>query len=185
MYFCILGKYCGTVVPGPRTMNGTHFVVEFNSDTSDHFAGFRLNFNATVCIIEIFPILFVCYRRAVNANIVYMLMRKRGVNKDQTWFASVHRIYQTLTPHQHQLLLPIQMFIAVLGGVQIGSCFSNSYTMGCPLVRGDNPGALASGLSYVQVDKHGITIFITPTSHQVIFHAKVGEGGIIDLIRRV
>ena len=27
--------------------------------------------------------------------------------------------------------------------------------MGCPPVRGDNPRALASGLSYVQVDKHG------------------------------
>ena len=35
---------------------------------------------------------------------------------------------------------------------------SNSYTMGCPPVRGDNPQALASGLSYVQVDKHGITV---------------------------
>ena len=34
----------------------------------------------------------------------------------------------------------------------------NSYTMGCPPVRGDNPRAVASGLSYVQVDKHGITI---------------------------
>ena len=31
-------------------------------------------------------------------------------------------------------------------------------TMGCPPVRGDNPRALASGLSYVQADKHGITI---------------------------
>ena len=30
--------------------------------------------------------------------------------------------------------------------------------MGCPPVRRDIPGALASGLSYVQVDKHGITI---------------------------
>ena len=30
--------------------------------------------------------------------------------------------------------------------------------MGCPPVRGDNPRALASGLSYEQVDKHGITI---------------------------
>ena len=28
---------------------------------------------------------------------------------------------------------------------------SNSYTMGCPPVRGINPRALASGLSYVQV----------------------------------
>ena len=35
---------------------------------------------------------------------------------------------------------------------------SNSFTMGCPPVRGDNPRALASGLSYVHVDKHGITI---------------------------
>ena len=34
----------------------------------------------------------------------------------------------------------------------------NSYTMGCPPVRGDNPRVLASGLFYVQVDKHGITI---------------------------
>ena len=37
---------------------------------------------------------------------------------------------------------------------------SNRYTMGCPPVRRDNPRALASGLSYVQVDKH----FIPPTS---------------------
>ena len=35
---------------------------------------------------------------------------------------------------------------------------SNSYTMGCPPVRGDIPRALASGLSYVHVGKHGITI---------------------------
>ena len=32
------------------------------------------------------------------------------------------------------------------------------YTMGCPPVRGDNPRALASGLSFVQVGKHDITI---------------------------
>ena len=30
--------------------------------------------------------------------------------------------------------------------------------MGCPPVRGDNPRALAIGLSYVQVHNHGITI---------------------------
>ena len=35
---------------------------------------------------------------------------------------------------------------------------ASSYTMGCPPVRGDNPRALASGLSYVQLDKYGITI---------------------------
>ena len=50
--------------------------------------------------------------------------------------------------------------------------------MGCPPVRGDNPRALASGLPYVQVDKHGITIlyhFINiDLAHQEIFRAKVG-----------
>ena len=54
--------------------------------------------------------------------------------------------------------------------------------MGCPPVRGDNPRALASGLSYVQVDKHGKLFYTTYISvdlaHQVIFHAKVGKGGI-------
>ena len=29
--------------------------------------------------------------------------------------------------------------------------------MGCPPVCGDNPQALASGLTYIQMDKHGIT----------------------------
>ena len=38
----------------------------------------------------------------------------------------------------------------------------NSYTMVGPPVRGDNPRALASGLSLVQVDKHGITILYHP-----------------------
>ena len=41
---------------------------------------------------------------------------------------------------------------------ELAAFLCNSYTMGCPPVRGDNPRALASGLSYVQVDKHGITI---------------------------
>ena len=42
--------------------------------------------------------------------------------------------------------------------VSLTQLICNSYTMGCPPVRGDNPRALASGLSYVQVDKHGIII---------------------------
>ena len=49
-------------------------------------------------------------------------------------------------------------FLACLYEVIAVAVFSNSYTMGCPSVHGDNPQALASGLSYVQVDKHGITI---------------------------
>ena len=56
------------------------------------------------------------------------------------------------------------------------------YTMGCPPVRGDNPRALASGLSYVQVDNM-VSLFYTTyinvdLAYQVIFHAKVGKGGI-------
>ena len=58
----------------------------------------------------------------------------------------------------------------------------NSYTMGCPPVRGDNPRALASGLSYVEMDKHGIPILYhlhqcRPCTSRDI-HAKVGKGGI-------
>ena len=61
--------------------------------------------------------------------------------------------------------------------------------MVCPPVRGDNPRALASGLSYVQVDKHGITILYhlhqcttyisVDLAHHEIFRAEVGKGGII------
>ena len=40
--------------------------------------------------------------------------------------------------------------------------------MVCPPVRGDNPPALANGLSYVQVDKQGITILCH--LHQCTLH---------------
>ena len=58
--------------------------------------------------------------------------------------------------------------------------------MGCPPVRGDNPRALASGLSYVQVDKLFYTILYhlhqcSPAHHE-IYRAKVGKGGIMVLI---
>ena len=54
--------------------------------------------------------------------------------------------------------------------------------MDCPPVRGDKPRALASGLSYVQVDKHVITILYhlhqyRPCTSQDT-RAKVGKGGI-------
>ena len=54
---------------------------------------------------------------------------------------------------------------------------SNSYTMGCPPVRGDNPRALA-------MDNPWYNCFIPPTSvedlaHHEIFHAKVVKGGIM------
>ena len=50
--------------------------------------------------------------------------------------------------------------------------------MGCPPVCGDNPRALASGLSYVQVDKHGTTNISVDFAQHEIFRAKVGKGGI-------
>ena len=48
---------------------------------------------------------------------------------------------------------------------------SNSYTIGCPPVRGDNSRALASGLSYVQADKHGTTYISVDLAHHKIFRA--------------
>ena len=54
--------------------------------------------------------------------------------------------------------------------------------MGCPPVRGGNPRALASRLSYVQVDKHDILFHTTYISvdlaHHEICRAKVGKCGI-------
>ena len=62
--------------------------------------------------------------------------------------------------------------------LKVDGLTSNSYTMACPPVCGDNTRALTSGLSYVQVDKHGITIYTTYISldlaHHEIFRAKVG-----------
>ena len=56
--------------------------------------------------------------------------------------------------------------------------------MGCPPVREDNPRALARGLSYVQVAKHGsLYLFYTTNisvdlaNHKIV-RAKVGKGGI-------
>ena len=62
--------------------------------------------------------------------------------------------------------------------------------MGCPPVRGDNPRALASGLShvsYVQADKHCKQLYTTYISVDLSHHelfcakagAKVGKSGII------
>ena len=59
--------------------------------------------------------------------------------------------------------------------------------MGCPPVRGYNPRALASGLSYVQVDRHCITILfhlrVDLGTHEIL-RAKVGKGGIAVVIPR-
>ena len=41
---------------------------------------------------------------------------------------------------------------------------SNSYTMGCPPVRGDNPPALARGLSFVLFD---LILYVPSTIFQL------------------
>ena len=46
--------------------------------------------------------------------------------------------------------------------------------MGGPPVLEDNPRALASGLSYVQVDKNGITYISVDLAHHEMYRAKVG-----------
>ena len=63
-------------------------------------------------------------------------------------------------PNQTVTLGTVLISVYTVGsGIPFGIVkVSNSYTMGCPPVHEDNPQALASGLSYVQVDKHGITI---------------------------
>ena len=62
----------------------------------------------------------------------------------------------------------------------ISLCYS--YTKACLSVCGDNPRASASGVSYVQVDKPGITILYhlisVDLAHHEIFCVKVGKGGI-------
>ena len=58
----------------------------------------------------------------------------------------------------------------------------NSYTMGCPHVRGDNPRALASGLSYVQVDNPWYNYFIPPTS---VYTLHITRYSMLKLVRVV
>ena len=54
--------------------------------------------------------------------------------------------------------------------------------MTCPPVRGDNPQALASELSYEKVDKHAITFYTTFISAGLAHHEKlrasVGKSGL-------
>ena len=49
---------------------------------------------------------------------------------------------------------------------------SNSYTTGCPPVRGDNPRALASGSTHVQADEPWYKYLQQPSSVQRYFVLK-------------
>ena len=71
----------------------------------------------------------------------------------QAYYESINQ--QSIVLEYHANLETIMQIETYVTPKKI-SC--NSYTMGCPPVRGDNQRALASGLSYAQVDKHDITI---------------------------
>ena len=74
--------------------------------------------------------------------------------------------YQTFLCYPIRCLITIAYCIKILviGSILkvhiylISRLICNSYTIGCPPVRGDNPRALASGLSNVQAYNHGISI---------------------------
>ena len=55
-------------------------------------------------------------------------------------------------------ILDVRVHVPIHVHVNKGRSISNSYNTGRLPVRRDNPRALASGLSYVHVDKHVITI---------------------------
>ena len=53
----------------------------------------------------------------------------------------------------------VHLFVnAISSGLHLVIASAFGLFLACPHVRGDNPRALASGLSYVQVGKHGLTI---------------------------
>ena len=58
----------------------------------------------------------------------------------------------------NSVILFILSLVAPSAYVHCIRVICNGYTMACPPVRGDNPRALASGLSYVQVDNYSFNI---------------------------
>ena len=79
------------------------------------------------------------------------------------------------------ILLPIFIILALCNG----------YTMGCPPVRGENPRALASGLSYVHMDYDGLAILYqlyhtsVDLTHHEIFRARGWGGNLRAILVRV
>ena len=73
--------------------------------------------------------------------LVYTSGGARGLNCFQNLYLYPHFVYAGSEGNIMIIFVPISL--------------SNSYTMGCPPVLGDNPLALASGLSCVQVGNHG------------------------------
>ena len=109
--------------------------------------------NLDFCVLKSFSVFKVCYLPFTIANALW--------GSGETMFGRINRLSSTGIFKRFNL--PKFLFRAKQNRFSFSKMLkkivtSNSYTMGCPPVRGDNPRALASGLSYVQVDKHGITI---------------------------
>ena len=75
-----------------------------------------------------------------------------------TLFASILNSSVMLGNYLQQTTSADDIFRCIFFSALQGLSYRYACTMACLPVRGDNPRALASGLSYVQVDKHGITI---------------------------
>ena len=74
-------------------------------------------------------------------------------------------------PYTFNMCYRIYLKLTEINGIGMPNAnISNSYIMGCPPVRGDNPRALASGLSYVQMYKHDITFYTTYVSADLAHH---------------
>ena len=106
---------------------------------------YRLQLIVTICTMHC---LLLKYVKFSNYRYAATKMQNRGVR------SSSHELWQRV-----KIIIGWYKSFESPLNYQIYSIkLSNSYIMGCPPVRGDNPRALASGLSYVQVDKHFITI---------------------------
>ena len=86
------------------------------------------------------------------------MLQQIGYYCGQKWSYFLHTDYMELLKKYSTCFVYYQTPMHLISADNLFLKICNSYTMGCPPVRGDNPRALASGLSYVQVDKHGITI---------------------------
>ena len=108
--------------------------------------------NFDFCVLKSFSVFKVCFLPFTIANALW--------GSGEPMFGRINRL--SITGILKRFNPPKFLFRANKIDSVFPRCLkivtSNSYTIGCPPVRGDNPRALASGLSYVQVDKHGITI---------------------------
>ena len=102
--------------------------------------------NSNSCYTSLFVLYFHRNKISLGAYLTYLASQDNF-----SWVPHCPKIICLGYVKMHSFHVILKMQFS-----RMGLC--NSYTMGCPPVRGDNPRALASGLSYVQVDKHGITI---------------------------